>query len=135
MRFGALGMRVDTSGPTDGFGFVPGEPLPDALIVAGATDALGDAPARFTDRAEVLGLFGDLAGIAGDAVDAILAASFDQRALVISKATLGKYFKARDTRKGVSASPWNHRRIFAGMFTKGGRFPKRMGLRLGGPGS
>ncbi|WP_022722958.1 hypothetical protein [Rhodopseudomonas sp. B29] len=43
-----------------------------------------------------------------------------------------KYFKARETRKGVSAAPWNHRRVFAGTFIKGGRFPKRVGLNLGG---
>jgi hypothetical protein len=43
-----------------------------------------------------------------------------------------KYFKARETRKGVSAAPWNHRRVFAGMFIKGGRFPKRVALGLGG---
>lgn len=43
-----------------------------------------------------------------------------------------KYFKARETRAGVSAAPWNARRVFAGMFIKGGRFPKRVGLNLGG---
>lgn len=43
-----------------------------------------------------------------------------------------KYFKARETRKGVSAAPWNHRRVYAGAFIKGGRFPHRVGLNLGG---
>jgi hypothetical protein len=43
-----------------------------------------------------------------------------------------KYFKARETRKGVSAAPWNHRRVFTGTFIKGGRFPHRVGLNLGG---
>jgi hypothetical protein len=43
-----------------------------------------------------------------------------------------KYFKARETRKGVSAAPWNKRRVYAGMFIKGGRFPHRKGLSLGG---
>lgn len=43
-----------------------------------------------------------------------------------------KYFKARETRKGVSAAPWNQRRVYAGMFIKGGRFPKRVALGLGG---
>lgn len=43
-----------------------------------------------------------------------------------------KYFKARETRKGVSAAPWNQRRVFAGMFIKGGRFPHRVALGLGG---
>lgn len=43
-----------------------------------------------------------------------------------------KYFGARETRKGVSAAPWNKRRVFAGAFTKGGKFPHRVGLKLGG---
>lgn len=43
-----------------------------------------------------------------------------------------KYFGARETRKGVSAAPWNRRRVFAHSFTKGGRFPKRVALKLGG---
>ncbi|WP_316234980.1 MULTISPECIES: hypothetical protein [unclassified Bradyrhizobium] len=43
-----------------------------------------------------------------------------------------KYFGARETKKGVSAAPWNKRRVFAGMFIKGGRFPHRVGLKLGG---
>lgn len=88
MRIGALGMRVDTSRSASDFGIVPGEPHPDALVIGAAIDAL-DQEARFSDPAEVLGLFGDLAGIAGDAVGSILKASFDQRAIVMSKATLG----------------------------------------------
>lgn len=43
-----------------------------------------------------------------------------------------KYFKARETRKGVSAAPWNHRRVYAGAFIKGGRFPHRVGINKGG---
>jgi len=43
-----------------------------------------------------------------------------------------KYFKARETRRGVSAAPWNSRRVFSGTFIKGGRFPKRVALNLGG---
>ncbi|WP_315792425.1 hypothetical protein [Bradyrhizobium sp. SZCCHNRI1002] len=43
-----------------------------------------------------------------------------------------KYFGARETRKGVSAAPWNHRRVFTGTFIKGGRFPHRVALDLGG---
>lgn len=43
-----------------------------------------------------------------------------------------KYFKARETRKGVSAAPWGHRRIFAGTFIKGGKFPHRVALKLNG---
>lgn len=86
-QYCALGVRVDVSGYGDGLGFLAGDPHPDALIVAEAIRSLGDA--RFADRAEVLPLFGDLVGIAGGAVDAILAASFDQRGIVISHATMG----------------------------------------------
>lgn len=84
-RFGTLGTRVDEShGSPDGLGFVPGAPHADALIVADAIKGLGRA--RFGERVEVLMLFGDLAAIAGDAVEAIMAASFDQQSLVLSKA-------------------------------------------------
>ncbi|CUT12523.1 hypothetical protein BF49_3603 [Bradyrhizobium sp.] len=43
-----------------------------------------------------------------------------------------KFFAARETRKGVSAAPWNSRRIYPGTFMKGGRFPNRVALKLGG---
>lgn len=43
-----------------------------------------------------------------------------------------KYFGARETRRGVSAAPWNKRRVFSGAFTKGGLFPNRVGLSLNG---
>lgn len=43
-----------------------------------------------------------------------------------------KYFGARETRAGVSAAPWNQRQVFPGTFIKGGRFPKRVGLGMGG---
>lgn len=43
-----------------------------------------------------------------------------------------KFFKARETRKGVSAAPWNKRRVYGGSFMKGGRFPKRVALNMGG---
>lgn len=43
-----------------------------------------------------------------------------------------KFFKARETRKGVSAAPWNNRRVYPGTFIKGGRFPNRKGLSFGG---
>lgn len=43
-----------------------------------------------------------------------------------------KYFGAKESRKGVSAAPWNARRLYAGAFIKGGRFPKRVGLSFGG---
>jgi len=43
-----------------------------------------------------------------------------------------KYFGARETRAGVSAAPWNARHVFTGTFIKGGLFPRRVGLDLGG---
>ncbi|UDL95492.1 phage tail protein [Lichenihabitans sp. PAMC28606] len=43
-----------------------------------------------------------------------------------------KYFGARETAKGVSAAPFGQRQVFAGTFMKGGRFPKRVPLKLGG---
>ncbi|NEW96630.1 hypothetical protein [Rhodopseudomonas sp. BR0G17] len=43
-----------------------------------------------------------------------------------------KYFGARETRRGVSAAPWNRRRVFGGAFIKGGRFPNRVALGLNG---
>lgn len=36
-----------------------------------------------------------------------------------------KYLAPRETRKGVSAKPFGQRRIFAGSFMKGGKFPNR----------
>lgn len=43
-----------------------------------------------------------------------------------------KYFGARETRAGVSAAPFGKRRVFAGRFMKGGKFPNRKVLKLGG---
>lgn len=37
-----------------------------------------------------------------------------------------KFFRARETRKGVSAAPRGERKIFPGTFMKGGRFPNRV---------
>lgn len=37
-----------------------------------------------------------------------------------------KYFKARETRKGVSAAPRNARQVFSGTFMKAGFWPKRV---------
>lgn len=37
-----------------------------------------------------------------------------------------KYFKARETRKGASAAPWNERRVYGGAFMKAGWWPKRV---------
>jgi hypothetical protein len=86
-QYAALGVRVDVS-YGGGLGFVPGDPHPDAIIVADAIRDL-DTEARFGHRVEVLPLFGDLAAIAGDAVDAVMSATFNPRAIVISKATQG----------------------------------------------
>lgn len=43
-----------------------------------------------------------------------------------------KYFRARETRRGVSAAPMNQRRIFAHHFIKGGLFPNRVALGMNG---
>lgn len=43
-----------------------------------------------------------------------------------------KHFKARETRRGVSAAPRGEREVFAGTFMKGGRFPSRVPLSMGG---
>lgn len=43
-----------------------------------------------------------------------------------------KHFDARETRKGVSAKPFGKRKIFAGTFIKGGKFPSRVTLNMGG---
>lgn len=89
MQYAALGVRVDTSaGQGDGLGFLAGEPNADALIVADAIRAL-DTSARFDHVEDALALFGEFAGIALDAARAIVRASFDPRALVISCATMG----------------------------------------------
>lgn len=37
-----------------------------------------------------------------------------------------KYFKARETRAGVTAAPRGQRKLFARTFTKGGQFPNRV---------
>ncbi|WP_274626561.1 hypothetical protein [Arvimicrobium flavum] len=37
-----------------------------------------------------------------------------------------KYFKARETRPGVSAAPWNQRRVYASSFLKAGWWPSRV---------
>jgi hypothetical protein len=43
-----------------------------------------------------------------------------------------KHFSARETRAGVSAKPFGVRKLFAGAFIKGGRFPDRKTLNFGG---
>lgn len=37
-----------------------------------------------------------------------------------------KYFGARETAKGVSAAPWNSRRVYGSTFMKAGWWPKRV---------
>lgn len=43
-----------------------------------------------------------------------------------------KYFGARETKAGVSAAPFNQRRVFPHTFFKGGKWPKRKALNMGG---
>jgi hypothetical protein len=43
-----------------------------------------------------------------------------------------QFFKARETRKGVSAAPWNQWQVYAGTFMRGGHFPNRSGMVAGG---
>lgn len=43
-----------------------------------------------------------------------------------------KYFKPRETRKGVSAAPFGQRQLFEGSFIRGGHFPRRVLLNMGG---
>lgn len=85
MRFATLGVRIDSGGFRDGLGYVPGSPHEDAEKIAAAI-ALLDTRATFTEREEVLPLFGDLAAIAGDGVDAIMQSLFDPRSLVMCHA-------------------------------------------------
>jgi hypothetical protein len=121
-QYAALGVRVDVSrGGGDGLGFLAGDPHPDAIIVADAVRALGE-DAHFEDRVEVLMLFGDLAAIAGGAVDAIMSATFNPKAIVISKATQGSrprwefempvacqmFFEARNSRDELRTYPIVH---------------------------
>lgn len=39
-----------------------------------------------------------------------------------------KFFRARETRKGVSATPFGKRTVFPSTFINGGRFPSRSGV-------
>ena len=84
-RYGQLGTRVDGGGWRDDLGYVPGDPHPDAILIADAIRAM-NTEARFADRLDVVELFGDIAAIAGDAVDALARATFNPQALVISHA-------------------------------------------------
>lgn len=40
-----------------------------------------------------------------------------------------KYFAARETRKGVTAAPFGKRKLIAGSFIRGGRFPNRVAAK------
>jgi hypothetical protein len=89
-QFGQLGTLIDTTrGGSDGFGFVPGAPHEDAIKVAAAIERVADE-ARLPDSGEALGLFGDLAPIAEDCAASLLVASFNPRAIVISRAIAGQ---------------------------------------------
>jgi hypothetical protein len=83
------GMLPSVRHDLDALGFVPGSPHEDAERIADALSQL-DNVARFDDAREVAALFGDLAGIAGDATASIMCASFNPQALVISNAISGK---------------------------------------------
>lgn len=37
-----------------------------------------------------------------------------------------RYFKPKETRPGVTAAPWNRRRLYAGTFMKAGWWPRRV---------
>lgn len=39
-----------------------------------------------------------------------------------------KFFSPRETRKGVTATPWGKRKLYPGYFIKGGLFPNRVTL-------
>ena len=86
-QYCALGVRIQTSGSRDGFGFTPGAPHADALVVADAIKSMS-RDVTFADRLEVEPLFGDLLPIADSAVGALLLTRFDQQSLVISHAML-----------------------------------------------
>src|SRR6201988_770431 len=43
-----------------------------------------------------------------------------------------KYFGARETGKGVTAAPWNSRRLYPATFIKSGWWPKRVAPIAGG---
>ena len=43
-----------------------------------------------------------------------------------------RHFKARETRRGVSATPFGQRKVFPGTFIMGGTFPNRTVIGMGG---
>lgn len=89
-RHAALGVRVDVShnGGGDGLGFVPGEPHPDAHLVASAVRSLpAETRLSVSDCRALLGHYADLDPLA---VQAVAGSAFNMRALVIRCAILGE---------------------------------------------
>jgi hypothetical protein len=84
-RYGQLGTRVDGGGWRDDLGYVPGEPHADAVTIGAMLRSM-QTEARFAHHLDARELFGDIAPIAGDAVDAMTRATFNPQALVISHA-------------------------------------------------
>lgn len=60
------------------------------------------------------------------------AATLEFRIRAIGGDVALKHFAARETRRGVSAKPFNQRQIFKGTFIKGGRWPHRVAIGRGG---
>lgn len=58
--------------------------------------------------------------------------SFSYRMVATGGEMSLRYFKPRETRRGVSAAPFGERKVFAGAFMKGGAFPNRRPLSMGG---
>jgi len=74
---------------------------------------------------------------AGDVRSALTREMASAGKLVAAVRARGPYipllkFGARETRKGVSAAPWGKRQVFDGTFMKGGKFPHRVALAMGG---
>lgn len=90
MSYGALGARVQTSGPTssDAFGFVPGAPHEDAERVAGAIRNLPRAQ-KIDSESAARELFGAWSPIAEGFIGSLMAGIFNAQAIVISKGTIG----------------------------------------------
>lgn len=86
-QFGQLGARIDVSrrvGDYDGFGFVPGAPHEDAeRVVAAIRDLDATINGQLPDVENALGLFGELAPIAGEAARAVLSKVYSPRNIVL----------------------------------------------------
>lgn len=68
--------------------------------------------------------FAGVAGVGDGAVGRTLEYSLEGKGGELSL----KYFRPRETKSGVSAAPWNERKVFPGTFLKGGRFPDRVAI-------